>query len=343
MVIFPVGFLICNTTAMAAENQVISLRYCSAFMASEPPNKQANHALDLVEEKTKGKVKISRFMGGALGGSLEQLELVSSGAVDIIALHVGQFPQQLPLHQIMNTEQLVSRKQALANLTALTMEIEETKTILEEEQKKNNIKVLYWHVQGPTGITTGFKANSLADLKGKKVGVISGFQRKVFNQLGWIPVNVQIPELYESLSRGVIDAIFMATSAVIPLKWYEVGKTHLVWSDNVALSQPITLNLEKWNDLPADVKQAFIEASRETARWSIQEDLRIVEDTYDTFKKAGVPLVSVSKEENDAFFEVLLRYATEEYMDNTKARGVDDKAAVILKYWNKMKLDKGEE
>ena len=341
--IFLVGFLACNNAATAAEAKVIRLRYCSAYMASEPPNKQANHALDLVEEKTKGKVKISRFMGGTLGGALEQLDLVSSGAVDIIALHVDQFPQQLPLHQIMNTEQLVGREQGLANVTALTMEIEDTKAIFEEEQRKNNIKILYWHVQGPTGITAGFPANSLADLKGKKVSVISGFQRKVFNELGWIPVNVQIPELYESLSRGVIEAIFMATSAVVPLKWYEVGKTHLVLSDNVALSQPITLNLDKWNELPGDVKQAFIEASRETAKWSIREDLRIVEDTYDAFKKAEVKMVPVSREENDVFFEVLLRYAMEEYLDNTKARGVEDKAAVILKYWNKMKWGKREE
>lgn len=319
---------------------IIKLKYSSALNSTEPPNVQAYHALDLVEQKTNGKVQIERFAGGTLGNTLEQLDLVSTGAVDIIALHVDQFPQQLPLHKILNSEQFTTADQALANITAITREIPETKTILDAEQQRNNIKVLYWHVQGPTGITTGFPANSLTDLKGKKMNVITSFQRDVFDEFGIIPMNVQIPELYEYLSRGGIDAIFMATAAVVPLKWYEVGKTHLVFGDNFAVSQPITLNLDTWNNLPSDVQQAFIEASRETAQWSIEEDRRNTQKTYDTLKQAGVEIAEITKEESDTFFESLTRYANADWLENAKNCGVGDQAAVIEKYWNDMKWGK---
>lgn len=326
--------------ALAADNKVITLRYSSPFMPFEPPNIQAKHVFDLVEKKTGGKVKVKRFMGGALGGPLEQLGLVSSGAVDLIALHADQFPQQLPLHQIINTEQLCKSEQGLANVVALTKEIPETRAVLEAEQKKNNIKILSWHVQGVTGITTRFKATSLDDLKGKKVSVVAGFQRKVFKEMGWIPVNVQIPELYEALSRGVIDAIFMATAAVLPLKWNEVGKTHLYFDEHVVLSQPITFNIKSWNKLPADVQKAFIEASAETAQWCIAADRGLVAKTYDVFKKSGVPLVKIDQAGNDKFWKAFMKHAEQNWLDNAKKMGVEKEAALIQKYWNQMKWGK---
>jgi len=337
-----VGISACSKSEDKETADVIKLKYSSAYQLTENPNLQAYHVLDLVEQKTNGKVQFERFVGGVLGNILEQLDLVSTGAVDVIALHVDQYPQQLPLHKILNNEQFTTAEQALSNITAVTQEIPETKTILDTEQVQNNIKILSWNVQGATGITTGFEAKSLADLKGKKMNVITSFQRKVFDEFGIAPVNVQISDLYESLSRGVIDAIFMATSAVVPLKWYEVGKSYLVFGNNFAISQPITLNLDTWNSLPADVQQAFIEASRETALWSIEQDRLTTQKTYDTLKQAGVEIVELSKEESDAFFESLARYANEDWLENAENRGVGDQAAVIEKYWNDMKWGKWE-
>jgi len=327
----------CQKGAEPAESDIIKLKFSSSSMPTELPNLQAVHLLDLVEEKTGGRVKVDRFMGGALGGPLEQLDLVASGAVDIIPLHTDQFPQQLPLHQILNSDQFVTSGQALSNIIAITREIPETKAIFDAEQVENNIKILYWHCMGYTGITTGFPARSLEDVKGKKVNVISGFQRALFKELGFIPVNVQIPELYESLSRGVIDAIFMATSAVVPLKWHEVGKSYLTLGDSVVFSQAVTLNLDTWNNLPKDVQQAFLDASLETARWSIEENVRVVEETYAAFEKYGVDLVRLPEAETRAYCELLGRYSMMEWLNNAAERGVSDKAAVIQKYWDEMK------
>jgi TRAP-type C4-dicarboxylate transport system substrate-binding protein len=315
----------------------ITLKFSSSSMPTEPPNILANHLLDLVEEKTVGRVKIERYMGGSLGGPLEQLELVASGAVDIIPLHTDQFPQQLPLHQILNSDQFVTSEEAFANIIAITREIPETKAIFDAEQRDNNIKILYWHCMGYTGITTGFPARSLEDVKGKKVNVISGFQRALFGELGFIPVNVQIPELYESLSRGVIDAIFMATSAVVPLKWHEVGESYLTLGDSVVFSQAITLNLDAWNSLPEDIQKVFLDASLETARWSIEENARVVKDTYGAFEQYGVDLVILPPEETRAYCETLSEYSMAEWLSNASERGVSDKAGVIRKYWDEMK------
>jgi len=320
-----------------AEPAVITLKFSSDKMVTEPPVKQAYHLLDLVEAKTNGRVKIERFTGGSLGNTFEHLKLASSGAVDIISLHIDQYPEDLPLHQILNTEQLVSGEQALNNITTLTQEIPETKALLEAEEQQNNIKVLYWNVQGSTGITTSYPAQTLNDVKGKKMNVIAGYQRDVFNELGIIPVNVQIPDIYESMSRGVIDTIFMANSAVISLKWYELGKTHLSLGDNNVVSQPITINLDTWNSLPADIQQVFIDASKETSEWSISEALKIQQETNEAFKKSGVNIVELSPDDISLLFETIFKYSTKNWLEVCTKKGVADKASVIQKYWDEMR------
>jgi TRAP-type transport system periplasmic protein len=329
-----------HSSMAAGEPQVIKLKFSTSFMPPEPPNMQAMHTLDAVEKKTNGKVKFERHLAGALGGPKEQLGLVKTGAVDIISLHVDQYPQELPLYQITNTEQLVSNAQGVANVTAITQEIPETAKLFEAEQKKNNIKIFYFHANGPTGITPRFVAKSLADLKGKKVNVITAYQRDVFKELGWIPVNVAIPELYEGLSRGVIDAIFMATAAVLPLKWNEAGKSHLYFGDNTVVSTPLAMNLDTWNKLPKDIQQIFIESSKETAQWSIQANDENLKATYGAFEKAGAPPVKVSTAERDQFFKVLFKHQEANNKKVAKAAGVEKEQAVIQKYWNDMKWGK---
>lgn len=325
---------------LQAQEGVIKLKFSSAFMPPEPPNVQANHTFDLVEKMTKGKVKVERFMAGALGGRHEQLNLVRSGAVDIISLHIDQFPQDLPLLQITNTEQLVNGREGLRNVTALVHELAETKAIFEAEQRKNNIKILYFHVNGPTGINARFKANSISDLKGKKVNVLAAFHRKVFEELGWIPVNVYIPELYEALSRGVIDAIFMATAAVVPLKWYELAKSYLVLGENTVISTPLAFNLDSWNRLPKDIQKAFLDASWQTAQWSVELNEKLLKETYEKLEKSGATVVRIPKEENERFFNVLFKHSIEDWMEKCKAQGVEKEAKVVQKYWDQMKWGK---
>jgi TRAP-type C4-dicarboxylate transport system substrate-binding protein len=139
------------------------------------------------------------------------------------------------------------------------------------------------------------------------------------------------------MSRGVIDTIFMANSAVISLKWYELGKTHLSMGDNNVVSQPITINLDKWNSLPADIQQAFIDASKETAQWSINEAVKIQQATYQAFEKSGVKIETLPDEDRTKFFETLFKYSTQNWLEVCKKKGVEDKAPVIQKYWDEMK------
>jgi TRAP-type C4-dicarboxylate transport system substrate-binding protein len=341
MTMFLIVVMACLNPTSAAETQ-FKLKYSTSFFPPEPPNVQAMHALDLFEKKTDGRVKVERFMGGALGGPHEQLGLVTSGAVDIISLRVDVFTQALPLHQILCTEQLCSTEQGLNNVTALTFEIPKTKVLFDGEQKRNNIKMFYFHAAGGTGITSRLTPKSLADLRGIKTNVLTAYQRKMFKDLGWIPVNVQIPELYESLSRGLIDNVFITPAAIMALKTNEVAKSQIVLRDNSMNNCPLAINLNTWNRFPKDIQQALLDATLETARWSVQMTDDLIKNTYKKLEQSGVHLVYVEKEENELFFDTLFEHAMREWLSKTKAAGYEKEAGVIRQYWDQMKWGKWE-
>lgn len=319
-----------------SEPEVINLTFSCPYLDVEPPAIFGLRVCDLVEEKTNGKVQIERFTGGTMGNVLEHLGLVQSGAVDLITLHVDQYPQDLPLHRILNMEQLVSRQQSIDNIIEITQEISETKEILDEELEDNNIKALYWMQMGPTGIMTKEPVTTLADLEGKRINFITAYQRGIFEDLGLIPVNVQIPDLYESMMRGHIDCIFMATAAAVPLMWYEIAETNLVIGELTVASQPIAINLDVWNDLPDDVQEAFLEASLETALWSVEADRAHLEETYALFEQSGVDVVQLSQADVDLFYDTLVEHSVADWLETCEAAGLEDEAAIILEYWEDM-------
>ncbi|HJX03493.1 MAG TPA: TRAP transporter substrate-binding protein DctP [Dehalococcoidia bacterium] len=319
--------------AAAPASGPVKIKFSTPYMEMEPPAMYGLHVMDLVEKKMGDRVKIERFTAGTMGNVLEHLGLVKSGAVDVITLHVDQYPQELPLHRILNMEQQVDRVTCYNNIVKITQEISQTKSILDAEAKKNGIVMLEWVQMGPTGIMTKEKASSLNWLKGKKINVIAGWQRNVFEELGFIPANVAIPELYEGMLRGVIDAIWMATAAAIPLKWFEVAKSNLVIGEMTVCSQPLAFNQKSWDKLPKDVQQAFKDASKETALWSNENDKAMIDGTYGLFKEKGVDIVNLPQSEVDLFYGTLAKHSIAESLKGAEAAGVKDKAETILKYW----------
>ena len=323
---------IASQPAPAHAKKVIKLKYSNPYLEMEPPNQYGYHFCDYVEKNTEGRVQIKRFPGGVLGKPLEHLELVRSGAVDIAAFIVPLFPKELPLNGY-NFQQMGSREAPVRNFYKLTMEIPETSAIVQKEQERQNIKILNWHTIGDSGIICRDVARSLGDLKGKKVGVI--LEDKALESLGIHTVGVQVPEMYEALSRGVVDALAMSLGPMVMLKWHEVSKSYMK-RNSFTVGQPIVVNLQMWNGLPADIQQVFREAALSAMEFSLELDEKITNGNLRAFKEAGLIIEGLSPEEQKLLFEVAYKFRNEDWMDTCEKAGVAAEAKVLLKYIDEM-------
>lgn len=335
----------CNSTPTAtaptttapittASSEVITFRYSSPFKQTENPTIYADRMMDTIEKQSGGKIKFDRFYSGSLGTSAEQFGLVSGGSVDCATFIPSMFPKQFQLTQLINAPQMVSsREQAVKNVIEMMQGNAETKAILEKEWAKSNVKVLYMYQGGPSGITVRTLVKSLADLKGMKINSSTPIANAQFKSLGMTPINVQIPDVYESLSRGVIDCAFLSISGHLTNRWYESGKTYISITTYGSIT-PVTFNLKSWNRLTPALQKIVMDASQESAMWSNSYDQQIETDALATFKKAGETIFIPSFGELSGWIQATRDYWLNTWMNDCKAAGVEADAQVIWKYWD---------
>lgn len=107
---------------------------------------------------------------------------------------------------------------------------------------------------------------TLADMKGLKMRALGGAVDLVTNW-GGTPVSMPMGDVYEGLSKGVLDGGVLPYEAIDGFKFYD----HVKYTTPapVGLSFPgfISMNMDSWNSLPADIQAVFNETTEEMIEW----------------------------------------------------------------------------
>jgi TRAP-type C4-dicarboxylate transport system substrate-binding protein len=186
------------------------------------------------------------------------LEAVESGIAEF-----GYVPHlfegdKLPLEQItyvtpFGTDDLIVLMDVIGKLHAAVPE-------MGQSWENNGQKML-----APVGIdtyqlVTNFEINGLADLQGKKIGT-AGLALNWLKDTGGIPVAGGLPTFYNSISTGLIDGVMTFEGAISSYKFYEVAPYITKIGFGAQSGSALTVNLDTWNGLPADVQTAILEAA----------------------------------------------------------------------------------
>ena len=325
--------LVFLTGTSFSASKVIKLKFSTPFIEVEPPALCANHFMDLVEQKTKGQVKFERYYAETLAKHAEHIQLLGSGSVDLVTLVTNYVGKELVLNQLPDYPFYCSNEDALAATIKLTMEIPETKAIFDKEQKKLNIKILYWNSTGGMELISNKKVTSIAELKGSKVNLWGPADPKVWGEFDITPVPVFIADFYESLSRGVIDSVYISPGGSLAMKLHEAAKSNLTLGQGDATG-PMIFNLDTWNSLPGDIQDVMMEASLETAQWSLGFLKETNKRAHQIFRDSGLYVGPAPEKDSLKLFKAIMKYTIEEqWANDAKTAGVGDEAQILLKYW----------
>jgi TRAP-type mannitol/chloroaromatic compound transport system substrate-binding protein len=126
-----------------------------------------------------------------------------------------------------------------------------------------------------TGNTTaqmgGFfrkEIRTLSDLQGLKFR-IGGFAGNVVKKLGVVPQLIPPGDIYPALEKGAIDAVeWVGPADDEKLGLAKIAKYYYYpgWWEGGAVGHTL-INLNKWNELPANYKAALTAAAREAGLW----------------------------------------------------------------------------
>lgn len=258
LIILSIGiglFILCGSSAANADP--IKLTYSNFFPATHVQSKLAEEWAKEVEKRTNGKVKVEYYPGQTLTKADVVYDGVINGISDIGFSVLGYTRGRFPIMEVIDLP--LGYKDA-GQATAVANAVYDKF----KDKALSDTQVMYLHAHGPGLLHTKDKAvKKLEDLKGLRLRS-HGTSAKVAKALGANPVAQPMPETYQSLQKGVVDG------ALYPLesnKGWKLGEV----IDFATLDFPaaytttffVVMNKEKWNALPADVKETIIKINKE--------------------------------------------------------------------------------
>lgn len=211
-----------------------------------------------VSEATGGVVTIEFQPGGALAAPPATFENTVAGGQDmgwaLQGYHAGVFPVTEIVEQPFQFSSAVQATQTLWDLYDGFPE-------LQDEYADVQVLGLWTHDVGDIW-TKSVPVETVEDMQGLSMRFPTGIMGQVMDAMGASSVGLPAPEIFDSLSTGVIDGLSIAVSGLESFQLYpELG--YGTKCDCYVAAQYLVVNLDSWDGLTADTQTVMLELGRE--------------------------------------------------------------------------------
>jgi TRAP-type C4-dicarboxylate transport system substrate-binding protein len=284
-----------------AAPEVFELKYASPYLAIEPPTLIGQFFCDYIMEHSEGRIEITSYPGSSLVSAQEHLNLVKTGGADIATILPNQFQDALPIGGGIQAIYNSPIREVVPFINGLAFDNPETAPIFDKNFTQQNVRLITYCSAGQNSICCNFlPAATLADLHGKKIGVLSDMP--FLDAIGMSTINTNVQDSYESLSRGVYDSFYIAVAPIELLKLNEVSKA-VVLPNLVGITLMQVMNLDVWESLPPDLQQVCRDAATQTADYSIKLNEDMESQTLQSLQEGGIEVNTLSPEEQRIFYQ----------------------------------------
>ncbi len=209
--------------------------------------------MDKVEKDSGGRIKFEGYPAMQLGGSPVQLfDQAKDGVVDIVWTLPGNTPGRFPRSEVFELPFMMNNAEATSRAFW-----EYIQTQAPDEYR--DVHPLALHVHGPGMFHMRSKLIRTADdLRGSKVRGPTRQITKMLGYLGAAPVGMPLPQIPDSLSKGVIEGAVIPWEVVPSVKVHELAKFHSQFDPAGGALYTTTfvmaMNKAKYASLPPDLK-----------------------------------------------------------------------------------------
>ncbi len=238
----------------------IIIKFSHVVAPDTPKGKGADRFKQLLEERSKGKVKVEVYPNSQLYKDKEELEALQLGAVQMLAPSLAKFgPLGVKEFEVFDLPFIFKDD---ASFRAVTNG--KTGTDLFAKLESKGIKGLAYWDNGFHIMSANKQLHTVADFKGLKMRIQgSKVLDAQMRALGAIPQVMAFSELYQALQSGVVDGTEGVPSNFFTQKIYEVQK-HITLSNHGHLAYAVIINKKFYDGLPADIRTALDSAIKDS-------------------------------------------------------------------------------
>jgi TRAP-type C4-dicarboxylate transport system substrate-binding protein len=291
---------------------------------------------DRIAAESQGRMKCQIYPSMQLGGTPPQLvNQVRDGVADIVWTLPGYTPGRFPLSEVFELPFFTTTYEASSRALWDFMQTHAAGELA-------GMKPIATWVNGPNVLHLRDKpVRTLDDLKGLKIRAPSRLGNKLLAALGATPVGMPVPQMAESLSKGVIDGALVPWEVVPATKTHELTRYHA----EAAGAHPMTvatmifvMSQKRYDSLPADLRKVIDDNSgRETSAW-VSTQFRDADAIGRALAVANGNTIYPIAPEELTKWEAATRPVSAEWIGEVKTRGADGQqvhdaaAALVRKY-----------
>ena len=309
----------CVVTALAttghAQEKQIKIRYVTQLPATHLLTQAEMKMAKMIEERSKGRVKVEVYPAGQLYKAMELLNAVMSGAVEMGTTPGAMFTGPLPLMDVFDIPILLKDYgEVLKGWQG------EPGDILRAQLEKIGIKTIGFSAYGENLSFCSHKPlTKPADFKGIKIRCNTNMGADLVKEFGAAPVIFSSAEVYDALQRKTIDAANSGVTSFVERKWYEVTEhATLTWASYSVW--PEMINLKFWNSLPKDIQQMILDVGKEHQAYLLKETAKSDKEAVD-FLKTKLKIYELTAADKKAWMDVGRKPVVDAWLKRTGADG----------------------
>lgn len=269
-----------------------------------------------VNEATGGAITIEFQPGGALAAPPATFENTVAGGQDmgwaLQGYHAGVFPVTEIVEQPFQFSSAVQATQTLWDLY-------DEYPALQDEYSDVQLLGLWTHDVGDLW-TKDVQVETVEDMVGLNMRFPTGIMGQVMDAMGASSVGLPAPEIFDSLSTGVIDGLSIAVSGLESFGLYP-ELAYGTKCDCYVAAQYLVVNLDSWNALTPDTQQVMLDLGREHSMMAAQ----VYDEAYVAISQKaveeGIEIYELPEEELARWHEIG-QQVTDEWIAAREGEGV---------------------
>lgn len=290
---YKVGTLIAAATLVAStmvgSAQAREFRLGTIVPPAHAWNQAATAMGDALKEASGGEHSIQLFPAGQLGSEADMVQQLQTGALDMAFLTIADVSNRIPEFGTLYTPFLVSNTADAVTL----LNGDTAQGLLEKLPEGMGVVGIGYGIATMRQMMSRDAVESLQDLEGAKMR-ITPFKpfRDFYDLLKIVPTPLPLPEVYDALANGVVDAMDIDVELVLNFKFYERAD-HLLLTNHSMFPMVGLVSGRVWSQLSDKDKELIRTTMRDALAGLMQHYATIEPDMIEKIRATGIEVRQV--------------------------------------------------
>ncbi|MGO2579103.1 MAG: TRAP transporter substrate-binding protein [Halomonas sp.] len=302
----------------------IKAKFSYAVSQSNPIGLAADRFIELVDQKSNGKMQVTGYPDAQLGNEIRSMSSAQGGIIELSVISTAGASgavEELGIFDLPFLFKNVEEADAV-------VDSEVGQQLLDKFQENNLMGLCYWDYGFRQVSNSTHPIHSLEDFDGLKLRVLQNrIYIDTFKALGANPLALPYPETYTALETGAIDGQESAYLVTQSSGYHEI-QDYMTETNHVYLPAVVIASKKFWDRLDADGQQMLIEACNESKLYHREVSRKMEEDVIQELVAAGMEVNTIEPEERARMVEAT-REVTEKYKAELGADLFDQTMAII--------------